>query len=448
LPLKLVSRWSQGTEFLNTARALPWLTFAGSLLISFGVWHWAEYILIPANTAQALAKGVPIGNNSDLYPRWLGAREALLHHRDPYGIEVTREIQTGFYGRPLDPSKPSEPLFKESFVYPLYVVFLLTPTLTMPFRTAQGIFRWLLLFLTGCSVPLWMYAVGLRARTLLVIAGIVLVLSTYPAMLEFHMQNLAALAIFLLAAAAAATVRNWLVLSGFLLALATVRPDVSGLLVLWLLLWSLARWKERKRLLYSFAGTLAALVVAADAVSPHWVIRFLAAVREYPAYGAEPSVIQLFLPSFVGKLATAALVCVLVAVCWRWRKALPGSEEFAWALAWVSAVTIAILPKLAGYNQPLLIPALLVLLAHREAIRNAGFVPRFLFRVAFGCQLWQWITALILSLCSLFMPATQLRPAALAPEYTLYSLSAFTVATVIAATFSRWRAGYRPRVVA
>ncbi|MGD1006096.1 MAG: hypothetical protein ABR980_02565, partial [Ignavibacteriaceae bacterium] len=34
--------------------------------------------------------------NSDLYPRWLGSREALLHHRDPYGADVTREIQTGF----------------------------------------------------------------------------------------------------------------------------------------------------------------------------------------------------------------------------------------------------------------------------------------------------------------------------------------------------------------
>jgi len=191
-----------------------------------------------------------------------------------------------------------------------------------------------------------------------------------------------------------------------------------------------------------------ALVIAAEVVSPHWIMRFLGAVREYPAYGAEPSIIQLFLPSFVAKLATAALVCALAAVCWHWSKASPGAEEFAWALAWVSALTIAVLPKLAGYNQPLLIPALLVLLAQREVIWNAGFVPRLLFKVAFGCQLWQWITALILSLCSLFMPAARLRPAAMAPEYTLYSLSAFTLAAVIAATLSRWRVGFRPRVVA
>jgi hypothetical protein len=430
------------------ARVVPWLWLAASLWIAFGVWHWAENILVPANTAQAIAKSVPIGNNSDLYPRWLGAREVLLHHRDPYGAEVTREIQTGFYGRPLNPLKPADPPFKESFVYPLYVVFFLTPTLTMPFRTAQAVFSWLLLFVTGCSLPLWMYAIGFRPRLLLAITGIVLVLSSYPAVLEFHMQNLAALALFFLAAAAAAAVRNWLVLSGFLLTLATIRPDVSGLLVLWFLLWSLGRWRQRKRLLYSFAGSLTALVMAAEAVSPHWIGRFLTAVREYPTYGAEPSILQVFLPSLVAKLATAALVCVLVALCWHWRKAVSGSEDFAWALAWVSAVTIVILPKLAGYNQPLLIPALLVLLAQRDTIQNSGFVPRALTKVAFACQLWQWLTALILSLASLLIPAARLSGAALVPEYTLYSLSLFTAAAVVAATFSRWRVGDRTLAVA
>jgi hypothetical protein len=434
----VVRRRSAMDRMSNTARALPWLWLAASLLVALGVWHWAETILVPADTALALAKGIPIGNNSDLYPRWLGAREVLLHHRDPYGADVTREIQTGFYGRPLDSLKPSDPPLQESFVYPVYVVFLLTPTLTIPFRTAQEIFGWLLLFLTGCTVPLWMYALGFRARPVLVIAGIVLVLSSYSAVLEFHMQNLAALALFFLAAAAAAAVLNWLVLSGFLLALATIRPDISGLVILWLLLWSLAR-RERNPLIYSFVGILAVLVVAAEAVSPHWISRFLSAVRKYPTYGADQSVIQLFLPSFLARLVTAALVCVLFAVCWHWRKAAPGSQDFAWALAWVSAVTIAILPKLAGYNQPLLMPALLVLLAHRDTIRNAGFVPHALTQAAFGCQLWQWITALILSLCSLLVPAVRLHPAALVPEYTLYSLSLFTVTAVVAATFFRWR---------
>jgi hypothetical protein len=437
---KLAPLWSRRIGFLNRVGVPPWLALALSLFVSLGMWHWAENILVPTNTAQALAKGVPIGNNSDLYPRWLGAREALLHHRDPYGADVTREIQTGFFGRPLDPSNPSDPPFQESFVYPLYVVFLMAPTVTMRFGTVQHIFRWLLLFVTGCSVPLWMHAIGFRLRPLLTVTAIVLVVSSFPAVVEFHMENLAALALFFLAAGAAAAARNWLVLSGFLLAFATVKPDISGLVVLWFLLWSVAQWRDRKRLTCSFAGTMAVLVIAAEGVSPHWIPRFLRAVREYPAYGADPSVVQLFLPSFVAKAVIAALVCALFIVCWNWRKAEPGSEDFAWALAWVSAVTMGILPKVAAYNQPVLLPALLVLLARRQTIWNGGFVPRSLAKAVVACQSWQWITAIILSLGSLVVPATRLSLAAMVPEYTLFSLSAFTLLTVIAVTYSRWRA--------
>jgi Glycosyltransferase family 87 len=436
---------AEGAIVRNKSGASSWLWLLASLLVAFGVWRWAANILVPTSTAQVLARGVPVGNNSDLYPRWLGAREVLLHHRDPYAKDVTREIQIGFYGRPLDPSKTSDPPFQESFVYPLYVVFLLAPTLTLPFPIVQEMFRWLLLFVIACSVPLWMYAIGFRPRLPLVIAGIVLVLSSYPAVLEFCMQNLAALVLFFLAAAAAAAARNWLVLSGFLLALATVKPDVSALVILWFLLWTTGRWRERKGLVCSFAVTMTALIIAAELSSPHWITRFLAAVREYPAYGADPSIMELFLPSFLATLTTVVLVCILFAWSWHWRKAPAGSEDFAWALAWVSAVTIAILPKLAGYNQLLLIPALLVLLAQKDAISNAGFIPRSLVKLAFGCQLWQWITAVVLSACSLLVPASRLRAAAFVPEYSLFSLSALTVSAVVAGTFSRWRQSYRIR---
>jgi hypothetical protein len=158
---------------------------------------------------------------------------------------VTREIQVGFYGRPLDPSNPHDLPFKESFVYPLYVVFLMAPAASLPFGMAVEVFRWVLLFGLALSAPLWMYAIGFRSKRVPIISGMVLVVSSFPAVLEFHMQNLAALVIFFLAAAA---VRNWPALSGFLLALATTKPDTSGLMIVWLLLWATARWPSANAL--------------------------------------------------------------------------------------------------------------------------------------------------------------------------------------------------------
>ena len=70
------------------------------------MWFYVERILVPYQIADAAAHGRPRGNLSDLYPRWLGARELLLHHRNPYSADITIEIQKGYYGRALDPARP------------------------------------------------------------------------------------------------------------------------------------------------------------------------------------------------------------------------------------------------------------------------------------------------------------------------------------------------------
>jgi hypothetical protein len=413
-----------------------WLVLAACTLLSLGFWRWAKDVLVPAYSAKVAAAGKPIGNNSDLYPRWLGSRELLLHGRDPYSAEVTREIQTGFYGRPLDPQNPSDPKFQESFVYPLYAAFLLSPTVNLPFATVTEIFRWLLLTAIACSVPLWAYAVGLRRSGPIVLSGMLLAMSSYPALEEYSQQNLSALVIFFLAAAAAAAVRNRPALSGFLLALATVKPDITGPMVLWFLLWAVARWKQRSRLIWSFTATMAALLAGAEAMSPHWIGRFAAALREYPAYGTDPSILQVLLPAFLARLAEASLIIALMVVCWRWRAATPGSRHFGAALAWVGSATLVFLPKQAAYNQLLLIPALLVLLGWCGRMETFGLLPRALVKGAFACQIWQWLSALVLCIVSFLIPAERLRVVADAPLYTLLALPPVTFLAILSVTFS------------
>jgi hypothetical protein len=417
-------------------RHLPQLVLAASLLVCFGVWRWAESILVPFNTAAAYDKSVPIGNNSDLYPHWLASHELLLHGRDPYSAAVTREIQIGFYGRPLAPLSPTDPIDQVAFAYPLYVVFLLAPTMTLPFHTAMEAFRWLSLFAISCSVPLWMYAIGFRSRRFLVLSAMVLAISNVSAVQEFHMQNLTALVLLLLAAAAAATTRGWLMLGGFLLALSTIKPQLAGPFVLFFMLWSMADWAQRKLLLYSFSTSLLALVLAAESLSSGWMARFWQAVRTYQAYGADPSILRVLLPAWLALSVEAALVGLLVLFCWRWRKASAGSEYFGWALAWVATVTMAVLPKLAAYNQIVVIPALLVLLAHRRKIWQAGLFPRALTKSAFICLMWPWATALILSIGTLLIPAIRLRAAVQLPNYTSLALSPITLLAVVVTTLA------------
>src|SRR5271154_2421333 len=125
-------------------------------LCAAGMWVYASRVLIPYQIADAVAHNRPRGNLSDLYPRWLGARELLLRGRDPYSPAVTREIQQGYYGRPLDPSRPGDPKDQQGFAYPVYVVFFLAPTIHLPFEIVQRIFFWFLLGFTLATVPLWL----------------------------------------------------------------------------------------------------------------------------------------------------------------------------------------------------------------------------------------------------------------------------------------------------
>ncbi|MGO9124979.1 MAG: glycosyltransferase family 87 protein [Terriglobales bacterium] len=414
------------------------LILAASLLACFGVWHWAESILVPANTIAAQSKGVPIGNNSDLYPRWLGARELLLHGRDPYSAGVTRDIQKGFYGRTLDSGNPSHPIDQAAFAYPLYVIFLLAPTVTLPFALVAEVFRWFLLFAIAATVPLWSNAVGLRLKPWQLAAAMLLAVSSYAAVLEFHMQNLAALVAVLLALAASSLVRGWLVLSGFLLALATIKPQLSGLFVVWFVIWAMGRWTERKRMVWSFMATMLALIFGATALSPHWLREFIAAVHAYGRYATDPSILDIFFPSLLPWVVAAGLVSALLGLGWKWRKCTAGSTEFGWALAWAAIVTLTIIP-VSAYNQVLLIPPFLVLFAQHEAIACMGLMPRALAKAAFASQGWQWVTAVIISLGSFLISGERMRSAAQVPVYTLLAVPPLTLLAVVFATLSRPR---------
>jgi len=282
-----------------------------------------------------------------------------------------------------------------------------------------------------------MRALGCYPRLPLVLACMVLAAGAYPSVMEFYQQNLAALVIFILAAAMASLARSWHALAGFLLALSTVKPEIGGLMIFWSLLWAAARWRKRYALIASFGVTLAALMVAATIALPHWVSRFLGAIRDYQISDADLPITEVLLPRFAGRLATFGLICLLIILLWRWKGSEVGSKAFNLGIAWVAAVTLAVLPKLAAYNQLLLIPALIVLLGRWQDILNGGTITRSLAKAALASQVWQWIAALGLAVCSLAISPRLARSAAEVPLYTLLALPPLTLAAVALLTVSR-----------
>ena len=416
-----------------------------ALIAAASTWFYVGRILTGYQVADAAAHDRPRGNLSDLYPRWLGARELLLHGRNPYSQEITREIQRGYYGRPLEASRSNDPTDRQGFVYPVYVVFLLTPLVGLPFHTAQMFFHWLLIGLTAVSVAFWLRVIHWRPSALGTTVAMVLVLGSLPAAQGIMLQQLSLLVAAMLAAVAVCIAGRRLFSAGVILALATIKPQLVLPLVLWLLLWSLADWRARRRLAFGFALTMAALLAAAEIILPGWWRMFLQAIREYHQYTRNESVLDQLVNwsagRFAGDILAIAAVLLSGIVLWRARKDSAESPEFGRAVALVLALTVLIIPMYAPYNQMLLLPAILSLWRDRVPLTSASWAIRLVYALAVVALLWPFIASVILTGTWLFSPDAAFRGWK-APFYATFALPVVVFALAL---FSARRAQHALR---
>ena len=406
--LRLVLSWL----LPNFLRASSQLGLAAALLAAFSLWCYADFILIPHQQAESERLGIPRGNLSDLYPRWLGTRELLLHGRDPYSPDVTREIQAGYYGRVLDPGRANDPKDQQGFAYPIYVAFLLAPTVTLPFALVQAAFRWLLIAITALTVPLWFRAVGWRASWPTKATWIILALGSFAAVQGIKLQQLTLLVCGLTAAAMVALIGGRLLLAGVLLGLSTIKPQLVGILILWLALWTVVDWRSRRRLAYGFLATMFLLVVGGELLLPGWISRFHSAASAYMQYtGGGKSVLDVLLGAAAGKIAALLIILGTAIFCWRNRQAQSHDPKFAWSLALVLGTTLAVAPTYAPYNQLLLLPALMMIAREMPRLWRSG---RFLRAMIFLTSLavaWSWLSSVLLTLSLPFISRPVLQSA-------------------------------------
>ena len=395
-----------------------------ALLSAASMWFYVQWVLVPYQKAEAAAHGRPRGNLSDLYPRWLGTRELLLHHRDPYSPEVTREIQSGYYGRPLDPGRMDDPRFNEprdqqGFAYPLHVIFLLAPTIGLPFPVVQTGFRWLLIILTLASVFLWLRVVRWRPSVATTAILILLTLGSYAVVQGIKLQQLTLVVSALLAGCAAALVAGQFSLAGFLLALATIKPQLALPVAGWLVLWALSDWRRRQRFIWSFALSTAIFLGAAEYIMPGWMKEFRDAVAAYRQYtGGAGSLLDVLTTPWLGKTLAAIAVLAVVIMGWNVRRASHDSPAFSTMLALVLAVTLVIVPSFAPYNQVLLLPAAFLIANSWKDLWSRGSLTRMACGLGVLVVGWPWLASFGLMLASRFVSPSSLQKAWTVPLYT------------------------------
>ena len=395
------------------------LGLALALMCAAGMWFYVERVLVPYQLADAAAHDRPRGNLSDLYPRWLGARELLLHQRNPYSKEITREIQMGYYGRALDPSRPGDPKDQQGFAYPVYVVFLLAPTVRWPFEPVATGFKCLLEIAIVASVVLWLKVVRWELTFGELMIALLLVLGSFSAVQGFKLQQLSLLVAVLLAAACGLLVSGHRFTSGALLALATIKPHLTLPLASVLLLWTLSDWRRRQWFFWGFASMMVVLAGASEIILPGWFGDFLSATADYRRYAGGRSMLQVLLSPWVGRIAGALLVVVVADVCWRFRKQESDQLAFVLMIALTLAATIIIIPMFAPYNFLLMLPAIFLVFKNRRRLWTEGAISRsglVLFAVALS---WPWLAAVGLALASPAISSVALQQQWRLPLYTI-----------------------------
>jgi hypothetical protein len=396
----------------------PKLGLALALVCAASMWFYVSRILVPYQRADAAAHERPRGNLSDLYPRWLGARELLLHGRNPYSREITREIQMGYYGRELDASRPGDPKDQQGFAYPVYVAFLLAPAIGFPFAVVSIVFQWFLVIVTAASVPLWFRAIGWRARPILQVSVIVLALGSFPVLQALKLQQLTLIVAALISVAMALLVSGNLFSAGTLLAVASIKPQLVVPITGFLLLWAVSDWRRRQRFVWGLGLTLACLFGGGEILLPGWFGKFLSAAHDYQNYAGGMSMLDVLLTMWWGRILTVILIAGVAVVGWRLRKEPAGSRMFSLLIALVLAVTVIIIPMFAPYNYILVLPSLLLLgeswsrLWTRDVYARAGCV------LTAAAVAWPWVAAIGLSVAAMVLSPETVQQSWWLPLYT------------------------------
>jgi hypothetical protein len=298
-------------------------------------------------------------------------------------------------------------------------------------------FFWVLLGCTIAAVPLWLRVLRWQLPLWAQASIAILTVGSLPVMQGLKLQQMTLFVVALLALAIALLVSDRPSAAGIVLALATIKPQLVCLLLVWLTIWTFADWRRRYRWAASFLLTMAVLFAASEWYLPHWIPRFFQAVHEYRNYTDAVSVLDKLVPAPWGWLPRILAAAATVHLGWKNRRFAEGTPAFAATASLVLAVTVVIIPSYALYNQVMLLPALLILVRERHRIWDRNRMNRVLLSVVAILLVWPWLVSIVLAGLSFVLPLTLVERAWAVPGWTVFSLPVGVAALMLAGSYRR-----------
>lgn len=214
---------------------------------------------------------------ADFFIEWRGSQVAL-QGGNPYSDETTRSIQLGSKGRLVGPNED-----QLAFVYPYWRVFYSTPIAFLPYEWASALWLGFLLAVYGGALYLLTLSQNWRPATpfkgTAFYGALLLMFPAFSSLMLGQSALLGAALLSLVYYGLKSGNSGW---AGVALALATVKPQLTLVLIPWLI--GRALWRRDWRMLLSFGLTLLGLVALSFAFYPGWFSQFVTVASQYPSY--------------------------------------------------------------------------------------------------------------------------------------------------------------------
>ncbi len=302
-------------------------------------WLWLLLVIVPLVLAgqswftyRYFTSRHPGGN--DFYPRWEAGCAIFWTGENPYSEAVTLRTQIGLLGHPARPGED-----RAAYAYPLYTLILYWPLCFLrDYALARAVWMTLTLYALTAGTILTLTLSGWRPPPRLLGATVLWTGLAYAHVRAIVLGQIATPVFLTMVVAIWMARRNRPAWAGVMLALSTIKPQMSFLLIAWLLWWG--AWRQQWRMWIAFGLTLLLLTLAAMVLVPTWPLDFLSdliAYRHSWIVDAEHLPPEALPP--IERLAYKSLISILVHLVLHWPTAveivgLLGGAAFAAWIAW------------------------------------------------------------------------------------------------------------------
>jgi len=311
---------------------------------------WANYRFSVQN---------PGGN--DFLARWMGAHKWLMEGISPYDEKVSLATQNMIYGHPADVSKGED---INHFVYPLTSMIFFGPFGLLEYLPARALWMTLLqLSLAGLAI----LSLKLVRWTISPVRMAVMILFSvlwYHGARTIIVGQFAAIEALLLIGALLLIYKEQDGFAGLLLALATTKPQMSYLIIPFVLFWAYSR--QRFTVFSGFFGSLVGIFVASLFFIPNWPVQMIWQIMEYPTYteriGSMVSILASSIPGVSRQLSIILYIFFWGYLIVEWILAWGKDRNwFIWTALMTLVLTNFLVSRTATTNYVMLLPAVFMI---------------------------------------------------------------------------------------